>query len=136
MIEIQCLCGGVAVELLGEPAAQFFCHCDDCQAVHGAAYVPVAMYPASGVKIVRGEPAAWKLRQTPRVTCRECGTRLFAEVAAIGMRSVMAQLLPDGLFKPTFHIQCQHALRPVRDALPHYKGYPAPFGGTDETVAW
>jgi hypothetical protein len=48
----------------------------------------------------------------------------------------MANLLPEGTFKPTFHIQCQHALRPVRDDLPHYKGYPAPFGGTDETVNW
>lgn len=45
-------------------------------------------------------------------------------------------LLPKGLFKPAFHIQCQHALLPVRDDLPHYKGFPPLFGGSDEQVPW
>jgi hypothetical protein len=136
MIEVLCPCRGVAVELIGEPTAQFFCHCDDCQAAHCAAYLPVAMFPASHVRITRGEPTAWKLRRTPRITCRDCGTRIFADVLPIAMRSVMAHLLPAGMFKPMFQIQCQHAVRPVRDDLPHYKGYPARFGGADETVDW
>jgi hypothetical protein len=50
----------------------------------------------------------------------------------MGVRSVIATLLPRGTFQPAFHMQCQHALLPVRDALPHDKGYPAMFGGTDE----
>ena len=41
---IECRCGSVAVELSGAPVAQFYCHCADCQAVHGAAFVPVALY--------------------------------------------------------------------------------------------
>jgi hypothetical protein len=136
MLEIQCRCGAVAIELTGEPRAQFFCHCDDCQAVHGAAYIPVAMYPASNVKTKHGDPLAWKLRATPRMTCRECGTRIFADVTRVGVRGVNAHLLPKGMFKPSFHIQCQHAMRPVKDDLPHYKGFPAAFGGSDETVDW
>jgi hypothetical protein len=80
MVEVQCRCGAVGVELTGEPSAQFFCHCDDCQAAHGAAYIPVAMYPASAVKVTRGDPSAWKVRVTPRMTCRHCGTRIFADV--------------------------------------------------------
>ena len=36
---IECRCGAVAVELSGEPLLQFYCHCDHCQAVHGAAFV-------------------------------------------------------------------------------------------------
>jgi hypothetical protein len=28
---IQCLCGAVKMELTGEPIAQLYCHCDDCQ---------------------------------------------------------------------------------------------------------
>jgi hypothetical protein len=136
MNEIQCLCGAVRVQLDGEPRAQFFCHCDDCQAVHGAAYVPIAMYAADAVKVTKGEPRAWARRSSPRVTCRDCGTRLFSEVPAMGVRGLTASLLPTGMFNPTFHMQCQFALLPVKDGLPHFKTFPAAFGGSDETVDW
>jgi hypothetical protein len=53
----------------GEPVEQFYCHCDDCQAISGGAYV--------------GAP-----------------------------------------------------LLPIKDELPHFKGLPAKFGGSDETLAW
>jgi hypothetical protein len=136
MIEIQCRCGAVRVELRGEPIAQFFCHCDDCQAVHGAAYIPVAMYPANAVKVTGGTPFVWTLRATPRTTCRECGTRVFAEVPPIRVRTVSGFLLPRGMFQPAFHMQCVFAVRPVKDDLPHFKAFPARFGGSDETVDW
>lgn len=136
MTEIECRCGTVRVELSGEPIAQFFCHCDDCQAVHGAAYIPVAMYPADAVKVTRGRPSVWRLRETPRTTCPACGTRIFAEVSQIGVRGVSGLLLPKGAFRPAFHIQCQFAVRPVKDDLPHFKAFPARFGGSDETVDW
>ena len=38
-----CRCGAAEIEISGEPVAQFFCHCDDCQIVHGAAYVSFFM---------------------------------------------------------------------------------------------
>ncbi len=135
-MEIQCRCGAVHVELSGEPMAQFYCHCDDCQAVHGAAYIAVAMYPASAVKVTRGATNAWKLKTTPRTTCATCGTRMFAEVPGFGVRGVSASLLPAGQFKAAFHIQCQHAVLPVRDELPHFKGLPTKFGGSDARVEW
>ena len=133
---IECRCGKVHVELRGEPIAQFYCHCDDCQAVHGAAYIPVAMYPADAVKVTRGDPSAWKLRTTPRTTCTDCGTRMFAEVPGFGVRGVSAYLLPKGQFKAAFHIQCQFAVLPIKDDLTHFKSFPAKFGGSDELVDW
>jgi hypothetical protein len=136
MMEIQCRCGAVRVELSGKAKAQFFCHCDDCQAVHGAAYVPVAMYAASDVVVTRGSTIAWKVRTTPRRTCVECGTRLFAEVPQLGLCGVVGSLLPKGGFNPAFHMNCQFAVRPVVDDLPHFKSVPAAFGGSDERVAW
>jgi hypothetical protein len=135
-IQITCRCGAIAVDLDGEPVAQFYCHCDDCQAVHGAAYVPVALFRADAVKVARGNPTEWKLKVTPRITCPECGTRIFAEPPGFPMRGVTAYLLPPGIFEPTFHLQCQFALIPVKDDLPHYKSAPASFGGSDEKVDW
>lgn len=135
MTTVQCHCGDVKIELTGEPVAQFYCHCDHCQQVHGAGYVPVSMYRTDHVTVTHGDPSMWKLHATPRATCRSCGTRLFAE-PPIGMRTVIATLLPEGAFQPKFHIQCQHARSPITDQLPHFKGYPASFGGSDETVDW
>ncbi len=77
---VACRCGAVEIEISGEPVAQFTCNCDDCQIVHGGDYVPESAYPADTVRVVRGEPAAWTLKGTPRMTCRECGTRLFIDL--------------------------------------------------------
>jgi hypothetical protein len=134
--EIQCRCGAVQVEITAPPIVQFYCHCDDCQTVHGAAYVPESVYPADAVKVTRGSPIHWKLRRNPRVTCPECGTRLFIDVLSRGLRGVNGYLLPAAQFEPKFHVQCRFAVLPIRDALPHFKGMPAQFGGSDDKVDW
>lgn len=136
MIQIQCRWGRVGIEVTGEPIAQFHCHCDDCQAVHGAAYVPESAYPADAVRVVRGDPTTWKLKRNPRFTCRECGTRLFIDVLSVGVRGINGYLLPADQFRPTFHMQCQFAVLPIQDGLPHLKSRPARFGGSDELVNW
>jgi hypothetical protein len=133
---LGCRCGVMAIEVSGEPIVQMYCHCDDCQAVHGAAYVPESVYPADAVKVVRGEPGTWKLKRSPRFTCKECGTRLFIDLPALKLRGVNGYMLPPGKFNATFHMQCRFAVNPVKDDLPHYKGRPARFGGSDETVDW
>ena len=84
MTKVHCRCGAVEIEISAEPIVQFYCHCDDCQAVHGGAYVPESVYPADAVKVVRGDPSTWKLKRSPRFTCRECGTRLFIDVLGRG----------------------------------------------------
>lgn len=135
-MRLQCRCGNVELEVSVEPLAQFFCHCDDCQSVHGAAYVPESVYPADAVSIVKGEPAAWTLKRNPRYFCRDCGTRLFIEVKAIGLRGLNGYLLPAEAFVPQYHMHCRFAVRPVQDELPHYSELPPQFGGPDECVDW
>ena len=102
MTKVQCRCGAVEVEISAEPIVQFYCHCDDCQAVHGGAYAPESVYPADAVKVVRGDPTTWRLKRNPRFTCRECGTRLFIDVEARRLRGVNGYLLPPGKFQPAF----------------------------------
>jgi len=133
---LQCRCGAVQFDVAGPPLVQLYCHCDDCQAAHGAAYVASAIYPAQQVSVVRGEPVAASVRHTPRMRCGGCGTHLFSEIARVGMRSVNAYLLPPGTFAPQFHAQCQHAVLPVVDALPHYRAFPPAFGGSAEEIGW
>jgi hypothetical protein len=132
---VQCSCGAVDVQLTGEPMAQYICHCDDCLAVHGKAYA-VALYPASAVAVTRGETGAFTLKTSPRTKCGRCATYLFAEVPGYPFRGVNGDLLPDGRFKPEFHVQCQFAAARIDDQLPHYKERPAKFRGSGELMSW
>jgi hypothetical protein len=134
-MNIACPCNAVQLRIGADPIAQFWCHCADCRTVHGAAYVAEAIYPADGVEIVQGETKAFTLKTTPRISCAACGTRLFAELDAIGMRGVNGTLLKDQ-FKPSLHIHCREAVAPVRDDLPHYATQPVAFGGDDRLVDW
>jgi hypothetical protein len=125
----------VAVQITGKPMLQYFCHCDDCQAVHGKAYA-CSVYPAAAVSVVGGETDVLTLRTSPRIKCKQCGTYLFAEVPGQSVRGVNADLLPVEMFKPEFHSQCRYAAAPIQDDLPHYKGIPARFRGSDELMEW
>ena len=135
-LTVQCRCGAVQIVIRAAPIAQFFCHCDDCQAVHGGAYVPESVYPAGSVTVVSGATTQWTLKRNPRVSCAVCATRMFIDVLAFKLRGVNGYLLPPGAFKPAFHVQCQFAVRPVKDELPHYKAMPPQFRGSDEKVDW
>ena len=135
-IELQCRCGEVGLKITGEPVVQLYCHCDDCRAAHGAAYVASVIYPAKMVEIVRGKPTPIVVKTTQRMRCTSCGTHLFSEITSAGLRSVNGFLLPKGEFVPQIHVQCQHAVLPVVDNLPHYKGFPTSFGGSEELVDW
>ena len=121
------------IQLTGKPLVQYFCHCDDCQAVHGKAYA-CSLYPTSSVSIQRGETDTFTLKSSPRTRCKHCETYLFAEVPGHSVRGVNADLLPAGLFSPEFHMQCRYATAPINDELPHYKGIPARFKGSDELM--
>jgi hypothetical protein len=134
-LPLTCLCGAVTLELSGEPRVHLYCHCRDCQAAHGAAYVPAILYRAANVQLASGTPKKWKLRTTPRWSCAECGVRLLSE-GNPEVWGLTATLFPEGFFQPSLHINCASARLPVRDALPHYADLPEAFGGSGRLLAW
>lgn len=138
-VTLACRCGHVQLRLTEEPVAHFYCHCEDCRAVTGGAFAPLALFPAAAVELDESsgeQTSTWTYRTMPRTRCATCGTLLFGEPPGMGMRGVSGFLLPAELFKPQFHIRCQHAVMPVKDDLPHFKDVPAAFGGADDTVDW
>ncbi len=134
--QVSCRCGAVELQISADPVAQLYCHCDNCQAAHGAAYVPVVVYPAQAVTVVKGNPVPMKADPLARLRCSECNTHLFNDVVSHGLRNLNGYLFPKGEFNAQFHVHCRYAVLPVVDDLPHYKGLPAAFGGSDERVSW
>lgn len=135
-IETGCLCGAVRIRIDGEPIVGFYCHCPDCRAAHGAAYIGVALYPSSAVEVTAGDVATFTIESLPRGFCARCGTRLFARVPDSDFTGVVATRLPAGVFRPEFHIHGRHALAPVRDELAHYLALPPVFGGDGARADW
>lgn len=136
-MNIQCACGKVQLSITADPVAQIYCHCADCRAAHGGAYVATSIYPASAVEVTRGQPSPMVVKTRERFGCASCGTRLFVELKEFGgLRGVNAFLLPKAAFSPQMHINCESAVLPIVDKLPHFKGLPSAFGGSDETVEW
>jgi len=133
---LSCRCGNVQLRISNTSMAQFYCHCDDCRAVTGGAFVPIALFATDAATVTRGDTSTWTYKTLPRTRCSTCGTFLFGEPPGLGMRGVSGFLLPVEMFSPTFHSHCQYAVLPVKDDLPHFKGLPPSFGGTDETVDW
>ena len=133
-MEVHCRCGAARLTIHAAPLAQLYCHCDDCRAAHDGAYVAASIHPTTAVQLPQGELVARVVQTTPRMACRACGTDLFSELAVMGLHSVNGFRLPAGRFQPQFHIQCQQAVLPVRDTLPHYRAFPAAFGGSEECV--
>ena len=134
-IATKCRCGRVQLLINTPSIAQFYCHCDDCQATLGGAYIPIALYSSDSVTVT-GETTTWTYKTLPRTRCSTCGTFLFGEPPGLGVRGVSGSLLPAGTFQPALHIQCRYAVAPVNDTLPHFKSLPAAFGGSNESVDW
>ena len=136
VLDIACQCGAVRIKLSGEPVVQLYCHCRDCQRIAGAGCVPYAIFPQDAVEVTQGNTFRWALKDNVRTRCATCGTYLFGQPVGMGVRGISAYLMPEGTFKPQMHIQCKDALVPVDDDLPHFAGFPAAFGGSDEKVLW
>ena len=62
-LTVACLCGSLQLRVSAAPLAGFYCHCADCRAAHGAAYVGVALYPSAAVEVIAGTAASFTLRR-------------------------------------------------------------------------
>ena len=135
-ITLKCCCGSVQLLISAPAIAQFYCHCDDCQATSGGAYVPLALFSSDHVAVIGETLSTWTYKTLPRTRCSKCGTFLFGEPPGSGFRGVSGSLFEAGAFQSRFHIRCRYAIAPVKDTLPHFSSLPASLGGTDETVEW
>jgi len=83
-IEGGCYCGAIRYEAAGEPEAAAQCYCRECQYITGGNPNVFMVFPLSGFRYTKGEPASFARSdlETPviRYFCPTCGT-------AIGNRS-------------------------------------------------
>jgi hypothetical protein len=82
-IDGGCHCGYITYEADVDPEKVSICHCTDCQNLTGSAYRVTVPAPASGFKLLTGQPKIYvKTAEsgTKRAHgfCPECGTPVYA----------------------------------------------------------
>ncbi len=88
-----CLCGSVRYETTREPVVQLLCYCTDCQTISGASGYAVYGVPIESIVVTKGSPAEFNIRAdsgrlNSRRFCRDCGTRVWAQLDELGLASV------------------------------------------------
>ena len=77
MREGGCFCGFVRYRVEGPFTHETSCHCTICRRTSGAPFVSWFSVPASGYRLLRGEPAHFRSSDhATRSFCPRCGTPL------------------------------------------------------------
>lgn len=81
-----CACGAIRYQIGSFPLLVYTCNCTDCQRRSGSAFALNMPVTASGFRILRGEPKAWRHASPTGVAviswfCGDCGARLYGERA-------------------------------------------------------
>jgi hypothetical protein len=125
-----CHCGRIRYQAEGEAVNHALCHCTDCRRHAGAPMVGWTMYPASAVKITKGEPKIYESSANGRrLFCADCGTGLFYknEVMLPGIIDIQSATYDDPEAVPAqVHIQVAERIGWMRraHALPEFDRYP------------
>lgn len=73
-----CCCGASSIEVIGEPALNAICHCDNCRQRTGAAFGWQAYFSDDQIVNRQGSFFQYLIREEQvRSFCSACGTTLF-----------------------------------------------------------
>ena len=133
-----CFCGAVEVTVTGAPAAMGYCHCDSCRSWSASPVNAFSLWKPENVTVTTGEDKLGSYAKTEtshRQFCRDCGGHVLTRHPTFGMVDVFAAVIPSFPFKPSLHVNYGEKVLAVRDGLPKFKDFPAPFGGSGEMLA-
>ncbi|KAH7173144.1 Mss4-like protein [Fusarium flagelliforme] len=96
----HCLCGGVKVEVSGDPVAVVLCHCLDCRKTSGSTHGLNWVVPGDLVQLKGPSKTFTKLSKAgnpvTNTFCPTCGTTMFRYgPAAPGIKFVKAGIFDD-----------------------------------------
>jgi len=133
-----CFCGAVTVEVRNEPEVMGYCHCDSCRGWSASPVNAFVLWKPENVTVTKGEEhlgSYAKTEMSHRQFCRLCGGHVLTRHPTFGMVDVFAATTPDFPFKPSLHVNYGEKVLAIHDGLPKFKDFPAPFGGSGETLA-
>ncbi|OBZ72514.1 hypothetical protein A0H81_07839 [Grifola frondosa] len=130
----ECWCGNVSFEYHGDPIDAKYCHCCQCQHLHGAPFQWAVIFPKTSVRMVRNvdnslhffsaETRTSEHYVPCKVSCDVCRSPLFDE----GRKTVLAFpssfRFPDHMvpldFQPIAHIFYSQRVMDIPDGVPKW----------------
>jgi hypothetical protein len=134
----KCFCGGVELEVTGEPVAAGYCHCASCRTWSAGPINAFMLWKPESVKVTKGEGQIGVFHKTDnseRKWCTKCGGHLVTHHPQWNLTDVYAATIPSFPFKPGVHVNYQETVLRIKDGLPKLKDLPKEMGGSGEAVA-
>lgn len=129
-----CFCGAVTVEVIGDPVAEGFCHCNDCRAWSGTPVTAYALWPSAQVTIAGEIDSYTRTGTTHRKSCAACGSLIAAEIPATGLTDVFPVRLEGRAFRPRAHVHYSARIIDMQDGLPKFADMPTEAGGSGKMI--
>jgi hypothetical protein len=133
----RCFCGGVEIEVEGEPQAMGYCHCESCRSWSASPVNAFSLWTPASVKVTKGAENIGMYAKTPaseRQFCKTCGGHIMTYHPPFQMIDVYAATIPGLDFKPALHVNYGETVLRISDGLPKWKDFPAAFGGSGEAL--
>ena len=132
-----CFCGGVEIEVTGEPVAMGYCHCQSCRQWSASPVNAFSLWKPGALEVIKGQDRIGvyhKSELSYRKWCKSCGGHLFTDHPPWGLVDIYAATVPTLPFKPGLHVNYQEHVLRIADGLPKMKDLPKEMGGSGEVL--
>jgi hypothetical protein len=133
----SCFCGGVQFTVMGEPAAQGYCHCTSCRHWSAGPVNAFTLWDPKSLKVTNGAEnigTYHKTERSYRKWCKLCGGHLFTEHPQWNLIDIYAAMIPEFPYKPGVHVNYQESVLRIKDGLPKQKDVPKEMGGSGQLL--
>ena len=129
MLRGRCACNAVAYEVSDEFAVAFNCHCSNCRALTGSAFLPWGEIEREKLRVTKGAGSLMVLGDADAdhaMRCRECGSLLYWTARGTFVRIPYGSLIDEPALKPTAHmfVASKAPWHEILDDLPQHDEYP------------
>lgn len=126
----RCGCNAVTYEVSDEFVAAFNCHCSNCRATTGSAFLPWGEIARAKLRVTKGEGSLMALGDAAgnhEMRCRECSSLLYWTLRdGTDVRVPYGTLVDEPALKPTAHmfVGSKAPWYQILDDLPQHAEYP------------
>ena len=129
MLRGRCGCNGVAYEVADEFVVAYNCHCSNCRATTGSAFLPWGEIEREKLRVTMGAGSLMVIGDADAnhaMRCGECGALLYWTVRnGTYVRVAYGSLIDEPALKPTAHIfvGSKAPWHEILDDLPQHDEY-------------
>jgi hypothetical protein len=126
----RCGCNAVAYEVADEFVGAYNCHCSNCRATTGSAFLPWGEIERDKLRITKGGESLRLLGDAEAIhemRCERCWSLVYWTArGGVYVRVPYGTLIDAPTLKPTAHmfVGSKAAWYAIRDDLPQYDEYP------------